>query len=457
MPNPRPKKRQANFKKFKLDGEITPNERNNYYYVDVRASNQLLLDMLAEGGLRFIMVRGPRGSAKSTRLLTLMEQLRGNGYACVYISLGHLSTTCESTRFWREFSQALSFDGNHPVFSSKMEFIQWLSMENKEAFGLKNVVLVVDDFQQLSNWDDTNRNELLGALGILKAQCGVTSCLSHCIAAGHLGTQKVLQIIESPFSQYEAISVPNFTEEEVSQLFSAFAEDRHLNWDDRISLDIYHRTAGFPNLVCFCGKQIQDIIEKNRAPFTYARWMDFVMKELSLLLRIEYAWFTDVIETSLQSEKTTRFMIKLLLGSERLVLPEWLSTIRLLASIGVVIQDKLECKIVSPIVRNFITEVITSQRMYSSPNEPFPMESSGSFRIVPMIIRLMHRFDQGTVDQVLNPSEDTGYPPIPCASFYHFECFAIISKWAKKCGGTVFSNVCWNSQGMNAHARTLAN
>ena len=34
------------------------------------------------------------------------------------------------------------------------------------------------------------------------------------------------------------------------------------NWDQRIAEDIYERTSGHAELVCFCGKQIQHKIER---------------------------------------------------------------------------------------------------------------------------------------------------------------------------------------------------
>ena len=277
-----------------MNGQIQPEERATCYYVDVTISNQPLLEILSEYPKKFIMFHAPRGSGKSTRVIALMEQLNKMDYVCLYATIQSIDVDHTNiNQFWHEFGRELSItnwaERNAVNLNTTNDVTDWLSIDNKEFFGSDKVILIVDDFDKLYSAPTTLRDEILGVLRALKPQCGTTSCLWGFIAVGPCSILKLTQQSASPFNISDAFLAQSFTEEQVINLFGEFFKDKFLgNWDQRIAEDIYERTSGHAGLVCFCGKQIQQQIERGEIEFTtYDRWIEFAAKELPLTLQTQ--------------------------------------------------------------------------------------------------------------------------------------------------------------------------
>lgn len=60
-------------KKFTVNGTVNFPDQESVFFVDVRASNEPLLELIRAG--QFPQLYGPRASGKSTRLVTACRQL----------------------------------------------------------------------------------------------------------------------------------------------------------------------------------------------------------------------------------------------------------------------------------------------------------------------------------------------------------------------------------------------
>ncbi len=412
-------------------GPIGPKEQNSFYCVDYREPNTPLLDLVVEGCERCIMLSAPPGSGRTTKLYTLMEQLKSIGYACAYVSFAHLAYNSEA-QFWKELSQALSFNGTSVQFDSKPTFIEWLTINNKDYFGSDKVVLIFDDIDELLR-SEKMCHQLFGALGIIKSKCGTTNCLSCCIAVCQHQSN---EFFRSPFGTYEALMVPNFTQEQVNNLFIEFAADRELKWDPSISSDIYRRTAGHPSMVSFCALQVQAMVERGPEPFNYSKWMKFALMEMPLLLRTECEFFSRIQSTVTQAGS---HMAKLLQGPQSCSEFKTYS-IQPLKEAGVVIQEQFLYKISSPIVRTVIAEILTSQ-FYHHPNTAFPLKEDGRFNTSVIIRELLPFFCKKAMVSASSRGGNTMTSLVPSTSCYHIWCFFTLCSWVRERSGTVVGDV----------------
>lgn len=124
----------------------------------------------------------------------------------------------------------------------------------KEGLFEKPVILFIDEFDSLPP-GATDRLVTLFRDMYLKRE----SYLLHGLAL--IGVRAVLGVDSlrgSPFNIQRSLHVPNFTEEEVEDLFSQYQEESRQKVDSEVAAKVFDSTRGQPGLVCWFGELLTE-------------------------------------------------------------------------------------------------------------------------------------------------------------------------------------------------------
>eukprot|EP01124_Arcella_intermedia_P037273 TRINITY_DN9941_c0_g4_i4.p2 TRINITY_DN9941_c0_g4~~TRINITY_DN9941_c0_g4_i4.p2 ORF type:complete len:294 (+),score=32.24 TRINITY_DN9941_c0_g4_i4:29-910(+) len=238
---------RENRKVFTQNGAITTSDIARYFYVDPRPTNEkILLPRIRQGD--YIMLYGARGSGKTTRAFAAEKQLE-NEFCCLSTSFQTGVDFRDLDKFWTSFSESLISTNRHiniPFFSSSSGFQKLFRLENKELLFLgKQVVVFIDEFDKLYRIaPDEVTNSILDTLRGIKQQ-KKSFCVQSVVSIGPFNILEITGQSSSSFNVADAVKSPHFSKEQVIQLFKQFSDNRCLDLDERIPLDIYYRTRGY--------------------------------------------------------------------------------------------------------------------------------------------------------------------------------------------------------------------
>ncbi|CAJ0750121.1 20050_t:CDS:2, partial [Entrophospora sp. SA101] len=196
-----------------------------------------------------------------------------------------------------------SFD-ECPPLRCRGDFLKWFAQRTYE----KPVVLFIDEFDRLYSAAAEIRDGCLSTIRAIKHMTGVPL---HSVVA--VGTFAILALesnnYTSPFNIQNPFQNPNLTHKEVESLFTVFASDRSITIDSNVVEDIHWQTNGHANLVCICGKAIDDkmtrLLELRHLPV--AKWKKFVITYLIPEL-FKYATFKSII-TTLKASTSKEYVV----------------------------------------------------------------------------------------------------------------------------------------------------
>jgi hypothetical protein len=155
-----------------------------------------------------------------------------------------------SSSFWSNFDRALRISGL-PIRNNIQcsgDFLQAFLIDNWNS---KNVVLLLDEFDELLATSDEIRNDFLRALRDLK-QSSDRYVVRSVIAAG---TYSILDLSPkahyiSPYNVSDCVQNAGFSIEETKALFDQFAEDEQYSIEDAVINDLWNKCNGLV-LSCF--------------------------------------------------------------------------------------------------------------------------------------------------------------------------------------------------------------
>ncbi len=281
-----------------------------------------------------------------------------------------------SDQFWQEFYDELlrqnGIVSTQRRVTSMFEFLCWLE-DNFHPDA--KLVLIVDDFDVLNQASPSLRQQFLSML--LAARGFRQRCLRGLIAVGTFHLLKLTHSSPFPFHFSAKYECPNFSEQQVVDLFEEFAEAQGLeNWDERIARDIQQRTDGHAGLVCFCGKKIQ---QSNPRIDTYDRWINYASTMLPADVRAEYVPVQQAIHTVLADSKVVTYLSSAL--SSTILPSQFIEEIPpLLIGEGLLTELSIGYseyrRISSPLIRALLLSAISTMNMRDAPAEPLPVHHS---------------------------------------------------------------------------------
>lgn len=163
-------------------GALDSFSRVAHFFIDLAKDNERIIIPGIEAR-QFQMLYAPRATGKTTRTLTLCEQLVSKNYTVLlYVVLVFAAfsifTSYRSSfdagidmtnrkKFWTSFSEDLAKDGQPVRFTSAREFIN-MFVKTKSPFRDKKIVLVIDEFDQIYHASDALQAEVLQTLRNLR-------------------------------------------------------------------------------------------------------------------------------------------------------------------------------------------------------------------------------------------------------------------------------------------------
>eukprot|EP01104_Vermistella_antarctica_P009763 TRINITY_DN253_c0_g1_i1.p1 TRINITY_DN253_c0_g1~~TRINITY_DN253_c0_g1_i1.p1 ORF type:complete len:468 (-),score=77.12 TRINITY_DN253_c0_g1_i1:458-1861(-) len=369
-------------RKFTVNGALLAAD-NVHYKVDFGPQNEeILVPRVDEGA--YVMLYGPRASGKSSRVNTLMEQLKER-YVFLNTSFQRVTLHKGEDVFWHSFSRELiriNHDLNLPSLRSPTDF---LDLFHQHPFGDKKVVLIIDEFDSLYRADDAVQDSLLNPLRGLK-HARDKHPLHSVIAAGTFSILNIVGKSGSPFNVREAVETPEFSLEQTRELFGQWVEEQHVKLDPRVVEDIHERTSGHVGFTNFCAKVLDEQFQDREKSLEV--WLPYAAERLPKQLT-RYPTCEKLVNTLTASDDIAvaardLLDVQLMGASEPLEFSGHnLKIARFLADEGAIRETSVsEFAIRSDLVRSLLQSRVLVVDRPSPPKEAFPIhETDGVWRV----------------------------------------------------------------------------
>ncbi|CAG8654767.1 4292_t:CDS:2, partial [Paraglomus occultum] len=233
-----PKKR-----KWTVNSAITREERSIVYYADPTERNGPLLELIHRG--EFVALYGPRASGKSTRVLAIQDQLRNEGFVCIYTSFEHVEVKGDIDTFWRTLGMALLRNAHgNGISVSEIDSAQGFLKAFQRDQWEHNVVLLFDEFDKLYRASEDVTSSCLETLRGIRNDKSSFAIFSV-VAVGPFSILYLnsKELTTSPFNVRTPFQNPNFIREQVQTLYEEFMKEERITIDPEIIEDIY---SGLP-------------------------------------------------------------------------------------------------------------------------------------------------------------------------------------------------------------------
>ncbi|GBC02456.1 hypothetical protein RclHR1_04630012 [Rhizophagus clarus] len=294
-------------KKWDTNGVIRIIQREYVYFVNPLPLSESLIEKIRSGD--FTAIHGARASGKSTRVLSVIERLESKGFSCIYVTLEAVNVDSKEL-FWISFGNSIIRNGHHLIknrtIKTDSDFHDMFSINKWEA-KKTNVVIFVDEYDKLERANDDIKASFLETVRAIKTTkedyviwsinaIGPFSIL-------HLNSKKVTT---SPFNVRDPYHNPNFTREQVQDLYEKFQKHERINIDQEIINDIHMRTNGHAGLVCLCGKAIETDLLKyldENSRLNFSVWLKYTAKNSLEAIILGYPTFKKLIDTLETLEK----------------------------------------------------------------------------------------------------------------------------------------------------------
>ncbi|GES98461.1 P-loop containing nucleoside triphosphate hydrolase protein [Rhizophagus clarus] len=255
-------------KQWIVNGAMREMDWYSKYWLDPMddEQNKSLLKKITDGS--FTGLYGARASGKSTRILRIINHL-SKDYLCNYSSMEQINTN-NNNNFWKTFGRALSIGSASRSFdsctsiASADDFQEYFSIKSWSGDVNDRIILFIDEFDKLYQFDENIRSEFLQILRFIKNATHLFVIYAIVI----VGTFSILHLdsetsssrsnLVSPFNVKDLVHNPNFSSERVLALFTEFGNENKIKIEDEIIADIYTQTNGHAGLVCLCGRTIED-------------------------------------------------------------------------------------------------------------------------------------------------------------------------------------------------------
>eukprot|EP01128_Nolandella_sp_AFSM9_P007600 TRINITY_DN421_c0_g1_i1.p1 TRINITY_DN421_c0_g1~~TRINITY_DN421_c0_g1_i1.p1 ORF type:complete len:618 (+),score=126.91 TRINITY_DN421_c0_g1_i1:76-1929(+) len=425
-----------------VNGAITADSREIYYYLDPALGNEeLLLPHVREGN--YVMLYGARASGKTTRAFRAMEQLED--YCCLMVSFQTGIDFDSKKEFWTSFGDSLRGDNTSvslPRLESARDFRELFLSENSSLFSNQPVVLFIDEFDLLYQAPNEVVDSILNVVRGMK-QRREAYCLQSVVAIGPFSILELTGRSSSPFNVREAVQAPYFTLEEVKELFRIYEEKKGFELDQRIVEDIFTRTAGHAGLVSRCGKAIDEVLLHKGSTVTYDEWIRYATFSLVKEFR-DYPTLIKLIHTLRRTDdemKNARELLYLRFlpneGSVEISSPDKEPLAHFLTAEGALRRvAPQEYEIPSPLIRSILAqEVVKEMEGLPVPTEPVPFTPDGALRVLPLLKTVVSHFNklllQSSVRESFKICQLAGLNGeyVPQEAVYQSEMERVLASW----------------------------
>ncbi|MCK5507491.1 MAG: ATP-binding protein, partial [Desulfobacterales bacterium] len=239
---------------FNTSGPCNPKE---HYTVMRKALIDRGQDKVQKG--RYFTIFAPRQSGKTTYFQLLIQELKKEAYAPIWISFENLKTATRA-----EFYEAL----NHRIHRELTAYNIKIDYEIKNQLHLERffeqiqnqsrlIVLVIDEFEGIP---DVVLSEFMHTFREMYHQKQYHA-LHSLILVGVSTIAELIVSSASPFNIVDELKISYFTFEEVNELIQEYSAESAQPFDKEVIKAVYENTKGQPGLVCgLCAYLIEEVV-----------------------------------------------------------------------------------------------------------------------------------------------------------------------------------------------------
>ncbi|PKK57905.1 hypothetical protein RhiirC2_797199 [Rhizophagus irregularis] len=447
----------ARKRKWAVNSAILQHERDIFYYVDPEGNDAILESIWRHEN---IALYGARASGKTTRAQQIRKLLENEGFICIYVSLKQVNIETEES-FWMTLGSCIEqYACTHIDFKSASVFesVDDMKIISSDYFHLvfmkrnwnSNVVIIIDDFDKMCEANDDVKISCLANFRCIR-NSRYNYAIGSIIAIGT--SSRILDLnpitmVTSPFSFSETFQNPNFTFNQVQDLYRKFATDYDFTIDPEVIKDIYKQTSGHAGLVCLFGHFIQNkLLEKigKDNVLTFSSWFTFSINSLQKDI-LDHATYRKMIE--MLNKTNAKPAIDLLrtrfLGffdNVRIFSDEG-EKLEFLVDEGVLIEGKnylSEFKMSSAFVDGLIQRQVIPNVYKSSPESAVPQKDDDdeSLDILNILQTAIQFFDKDIISNAVNFANNGSQKNMcaPRESVYSTELNRILVNWLIKKSG----------------------
>ncbi|CAH1768713.1 12242_t:CDS:2, partial [Entrophospora sp. SA101] len=282
-------------RKWEVNGTITPDQYNKYFVVEPKLDK--FIDKIKDG--EYLLLYGPCASGKSTRIMYAMQKLQEEGYHCIYLDFTKTNLNNDLKAMWISFYRLMKPQCHAGIvnneFNQMLDFVETFYKEKWD----RKVILFLDEFDRIYHASDEICDDCLSAIHSLKNDKRY-HIMHSVVAAGPFSIQYLNPKgnYTSPFNAVTSFPNPNFTKEEVANLYQDYSSSININIDASIISDIYNKTNGHVGLVCLCGHAIDEDLICNIGQnniLDLDSWIVYCSNELQNRI-IQYPTFTKMFQ-----------------------------------------------------------------------------------------------------------------------------------------------------------------
>ena len=139
-------------------------------------------------------------------------------------------------------------------------------------FQNKNVVLIIDEIDSLTNLDDETRKKFLGSLSSIKQTKDIYCLWSCLIITNWIGPYIYDTLGSSPFPMSVHVDSPNFSSEETKKFFKEIEKEYEVEIEENIKENIYEITGGSQGLIVILTLYYLHLINLLKKNITFEVW-----------------------------------------------------------------------------------------------------------------------------------------------------------------------------------------
>ena len=291
--------------------------------------------------------------------------------------------------FWQSFLDVMSNGQSfHLQFKDFPSLQDVFDKKNKNIlFENKEVVLIIDEIDSLSDLDDQTRKYFLGALSSIK-QTKDIYCLWSCLfITNWMGPYIYDTLGSSPFPLSDYVISPYFTSEETSIFLKEVEKEYIVKIEDNIKENIYEITEGAQGLVVILTLYYIEECTLLVKELTYEEWYNLSLssKIWKYIQKIDnFKKMTNALENNIEAKQE---LIKYICGKRDIFT---LSSLNILIKSNIIKITKLDYNWASIFVEKYIKGILYGQEI-SNINVPIDKDKNIIFEeLISRIIEQMN-------------------------------------------------------------------
>ncbi len=354
---------------FATGGPVVPVE--NYFVKRERE----LADFLrrVERG-KYIVISAPRQTGKTTFFYDALSVLEKDAEYMPIVLNFEVYSEDEQERFYQIIGQrivlkveerlkTLGIPGSDTVY----EWLKTYEFIDHHSFGLffedfhsklpKKVFLVIDEF------DGIPKKALKGFLHTLRQiylEKKLNPNHNYIHSVGIVGVKSIVQLdfdhTISPFNIQDQFSLPNFTVEQVAELYEQYTDETEQPFANEVIETVHQKTGGQPFLV---NRLAQILTEEFSIPQTEEISAEHFQKAYPMLLNEKNTHFDTLVKNVRLKDEFKAILIDIIAGEKERRFNRRDDDIQVLVTFGVLREEEGICVIDNPTYQSIIIDAFT--------------------------------------------------------------------------------------------------